>query len=347
MYDPMVAKLIVWDADREQATARMLRALSRVRDRRAEDAAPVPHGDPPDRAVGERGDLSRPDRGPQVAQDARVPGGASPPPGRRGRAGAKVEQSYTVEVSGKRFDVKVIGAAVRRWRRRRRQRCGAGVPAHASRRRGASAPAARRWRRRRRHARLADPGHRAEGRRGAGRGRRGGRAGRVIEAMKMENEITAHKAGTVVRAADRRRGVGRHRRHARRDHVQRGRRRVERCDGLTGARRCIPGRLATDRPGPVAVHRAHARRADAVRHAFTPVDGRRSRLLASVFAWRGGGRRARRSCGLRRVALYELPPPEASGSVRGGRRSRRGSLLGGGAAASGTGSRAVGSSARR
>src|ERR1700761_3924770 len=28
MYDPMVAKLIVWDADREQATSRMLRALS-------------------------------------------------------------------------------------------------------------------------------------------------------------------------------------------------------------------------------------------------------------------------------------------------------------------------------
>src|SRR3979411_3271662 len=28
MYDPMVAKLIVWDVDREQATARMLRALN-------------------------------------------------------------------------------------------------------------------------------------------------------------------------------------------------------------------------------------------------------------------------------------------------------------------------------
>ena len=28
MYDPMVSKLIVWDADREQATARMLRALA-------------------------------------------------------------------------------------------------------------------------------------------------------------------------------------------------------------------------------------------------------------------------------------------------------------------------------
>src|SRR5437660_674212 len=31
MYDPMVAKLIVWDVDREQATARMLRALSEYR----------------------------------------------------------------------------------------------------------------------------------------------------------------------------------------------------------------------------------------------------------------------------------------------------------------------------
>ena len=28
MYDPMIAKLIVWDVDREQATRRMVRALS-------------------------------------------------------------------------------------------------------------------------------------------------------------------------------------------------------------------------------------------------------------------------------------------------------------------------------
>ena len=58
MYDPMVAKLIVWDADREQATARMLRALRRVRDHRAQDADPVSHGDPADAPVGRRRDLS-------------------------------------------------------------------------------------------------------------------------------------------------------------------------------------------------------------------------------------------------------------------------------------------------
>ena len=42
MYDPMVAKLIVWDADREQATARMLRALGEYEIERPEDADPVP-----------------------------------------------------------------------------------------------------------------------------------------------------------------------------------------------------------------------------------------------------------------------------------------------------------------
>ena len=54
MYDPMVAKLIVWDADREQATQRMLRALERIRDRGPEDADPVPPGAAGDRAVGTR-----------------------------------------------------------------------------------------------------------------------------------------------------------------------------------------------------------------------------------------------------------------------------------------------------
>ena len=54
LYDPMVAKLIVWDVDRERATARMLRALERVRDRGRHDPDPVPQGDHGLRAVGRR-----------------------------------------------------------------------------------------------------------------------------------------------------------------------------------------------------------------------------------------------------------------------------------------------------
>ena len=40
MYDPMVAKLIVWDADREQASERMLRALREYEIERPDDADP-------------------------------------------------------------------------------------------------------------------------------------------------------------------------------------------------------------------------------------------------------------------------------------------------------------------
>ena len=51
-YDPMVAKLIVWDADREQATAAHAPRARRVPDRGPQDAHPVPHGAAEDRAVG-------------------------------------------------------------------------------------------------------------------------------------------------------------------------------------------------------------------------------------------------------------------------------------------------------
>ena len=72
MYDPMVAKLIVWDADREQATQRMLRALSEYEIEGLQDADPVPPGAARHRAVGARRDLPRSAGGQIVAEDARV-----------------------------------------------------------------------------------------------------------------------------------------------------------------------------------------------------------------------------------------------------------------------------------
>ena len=67
-YDPMVAKLIVWDTDREAATRAHAPRPARVRDQRPDDAAAVPRAAPGDRAVGARRDLPRPARGRRVAR---------------------------------------------------------------------------------------------------------------------------------------------------------------------------------------------------------------------------------------------------------------------------------------
>jgi acetyl-CoA/propionyl-CoA carboxylase, biotin carboxylase, biotin carboxyl carrier protein len=200
MYDPMVAKLIVWDVDREQATARMLRALSEyeiedlktlipfhtaiLQTRQWHDAETC-RDLIEDRAWLKQLAFPKPERA-----SGEGPGDGEPAP-------EPVEQSYTVEVSGKRFDVKVFGpptpppVAVN-----------GAVPV------AAGAVATRRAPRR-------------SGRSGAGGGGGGdtlasplqgtvlkvavekgadveeGALVCVIEAMKMENEITAHKAGTV------------------------------------------------------------------------------------------------------------------------------------------------------
>jgi acetyl-CoA/propionyl-CoA/long-chain acyl-CoA carboxylase, biotin carboxylase, biotin carboxyl carrier protein len=198
MYDPMVAKLIVWDVDREQATARMLRALGEYRIEKLKTLIPFHtailqtrqwHDAETcrdlieDRAWLKELAFPKPDTA-GVAADGEGEGAPEP-----------VAQSYTVEVSGKRFDVRVIGPPP-----------GAGAV-------NGTAPA------------VAAPAARAALRRGE-RSRAGGGGGgdtlasplqgtvlkvaveqgatveegalvAVIEAMKMENEITAHKAGVV------------------------------------------------------------------------------------------------------------------------------------------------------
>src|SRR5439155_3751694 len=112
MYDPMVVKLIVWDADRAQATARMLRALDEF------EIAPLKTLLPFHKALlateqWARGETCRDllaDR--QWLKQLAFPApGEAAVPGEGAAEGAQdtVEQSYTVEVSGKRFDVRVLG----------------------------------------------------------------------------------------------------------------------------------------------------------------------------------------------------------------------------------------------
>ena len=119
MYDPMVAKLIVWDADREQATRRMLRALGEYEIEGLKTLIPF-HQALLATEQWAKGETCR-----DLLEDKRwlktlaFPPPAAPAADAEAEA-EKVEQTYAVEVSGKRFDVRVVGPAVRRrWRRRR------------------------------------------------------------------------------------------------------------------------------------------------------------------------------------------------------------------------------------
>ena len=195
MYDPMVAKLIVWDADREQATARMLRALGEFEIEGLKTLIPF-HQALLATEQWARGETCRDlleDR--EWLKTLAFPTGAPASAEHAGEA-SNVEQTYAVEVSGKRFDVRVVGPPL-----------AAGGVSTAS-INGAAAGAVR-----------AAP-KRGERKSSAGGGpdtlpsplqgnmwkvlvKQGdtveeGQLLCIIEAMKMENEITAHKAGTIV-----------------------------------------------------------------------------------------------------------------------------------------------------
>jgi acetyl-CoA/propionyl-CoA carboxylase biotin carboxyl carrier protein len=194
----MVAKLIVWDVDREQATARMLRALGEYKIENLKTLVPFHTAILQTRQwhdaetcrdlIEDRAwlkELAFPK--PQKPDDADADTGVGEP----------VEQSYTVEVSGKRFDVKVIGpppsagtlngaapaapegaAATRRTPRRSGRAAasgGGGGDTLSSPLQGTVLKVA------------VEKGAEVEE----------GALVAVIEAMKMENEITAHKAGVV------------------------------------------------------------------------------------------------------------------------------------------------------
>ncbi len=202
MYDPMVAKLIVWDADRAQATSRMLRALAEFEIEGLKTLIPF-HSALLATGQWQRGETCR-----DLVEDRKwLKTLAFPPPGEaaaadvadEGAAAETVEQTYTVEVSGKRFDVRVLGPAF------------AGGPAPAGAATGASngasaAGAPRPRRSQRKSASGGGPDTLPSPLQGnmwkvlvkQGDTVEEGQLLCIIEAMKMENEITAHKSGTIV-----------------------------------------------------------------------------------------------------------------------------------------------------
>ena len=189
MYDPMIAKLIVWDVDRESATRRMVRALHEYEIGGLKTLMPFHI------AILQTAQWANAETCRDLIEDRqwlKTLAFAPPAPAESEDEAEQVEHAYTVEVSGKRFDVKVIGPPF------------AGVAAGGN--GAATAAGARKPRRERSGAggggggdTLASPlqGTVFKVAVEAGAAVEEGALICVIEAMKMENEITAHKAGTV------------------------------------------------------------------------------------------------------------------------------------------------------
>jgi acetyl-CoA/propionyl-CoA carboxylase biotin carboxyl carrier protein len=185
MYDPMIAKLIVWDSDRSEATRRMLRALAEYEITGITTLLPF-HSALLATEQWARGETCRdlledPD---WLASTAPPSADATPSTGEPDEG--KVALDYTVEVSGRRFEVKVIGApggpaangggpARAERSKRERTKSSASGDALTSPMQGTVLKVA------------IEPGAHIEE----------GALVAIIEAMKMENEVTAHKSGLV------------------------------------------------------------------------------------------------------------------------------------------------------
>jgi acetyl-CoA/propionyl-CoA carboxylase biotin carboxyl carrier protein len=192
LYDPMVAKLITWDVDREKATARMVRALGEY------DVGTLSTLIPFHTAIMQteqwlKGETCRDLTEDQDWLKSTQPD-APPEPAADGEEPAELTtREYKVEVGGKLFGVKVMGEAL-----------GMGGNGAAA---GGKRPPKRE--------RKAGGGAAASGddlvaplqgsifklEVAEGDEVEEGALVCVIEAMKMENEITAHKAGKVTSVA--------------------------------------------------------------------------------------------------------------------------------------------------
>jgi acetyl-CoA/propionyl-CoA carboxylase biotin carboxyl carrier protein len=191
LYDPMIAKLIVWDIDREASTKRMLRALGEYEIDGLKTLIPF-HRALLATEQWARGETCRDLlEDPAWLKELAFPAPAKTAGEDEDEAAEKVERDYAVEVSGRRFDVKVIGDALapngagpgpaagtlrKAPRRQRKESGGGGAPGQLiSPIQGTVLKVA------------VEQGAEVDE----------GALICVIEAMKMENEITAPSAGTV------------------------------------------------------------------------------------------------------------------------------------------------------
>jgi len=186
MYDPMIGKLIVWDNDRAAATKRMLRALDEYEIGGLSTLIPF-HKAILRTEQWDRGETCR-----DLMEDKKWLKTTAPPkvdlPEPEEDEAEKVARDYLVEVSGKRFDVKVIGeatgfaaagAAAGPKPKKRERKAGGGSGSNV--------------------ARLDSPLQGSIFKVNVEKGAEveEGDLICVIEAMKMENEITAHRKGKV------------------------------------------------------------------------------------------------------------------------------------------------------
>ncbi|CAB4943522.1 unannotated protein [freshwater metagenome] len=184
MYDPMVSKLIVWDVDREAATQRMIRALGEYEIEGLTTLIPF------HTALLKTDQWAAASTCRDLVEDKDWLASTAPEAAAavtRDDEAETVEHSYTVEVSGRRFDVNVIGPAF-----------GGGAT-------NGTAPAAKAKRTARKATSAGGPDLLESPLQGnmwkvvveAGQTVAEGQLLCIIEAMKMENEITAHKAGVL------------------------------------------------------------------------------------------------------------------------------------------------------
>ena len=187
MYDPMVAKLIVWDVDREHATRRMLRALGEYEVGGLTTLIPF-HEAILATEQWAKGETCRDLMEDREWLKSTAPAEAAAPELPEGAEA--VARDYKVEVSGKLFDVNVIGealaagaapaAAGRKPPKRERKSGGAASASSES---------------------LPSPLQGTVLKVAVEQGAtvEEGDLICVIEAMKMENEISAHRAGKVTK----------------------------------------------------------------------------------------------------------------------------------------------------